>query len=140
MRNLSSNAALFAALALALFGAACGPPVKNTPLDEIPKLKSLDDVMDNQATAADPQFKKIGQDKYTDADFTAFAETGARIQATSLKIKDFSKGPEFDQMAMKLNETAKALEAAGKAKDAKAASTALTDMKATCKACHSKFR
>jgi cytochrome c556 len=41
---------------------------------------------------------------------------------------------------MKLNEKAKALGVAAGAKDAAGARAALGEMKATCKACHSKFR
>jgi hypothetical protein len=112
----------------------------NTPIDDIPKLKSLDAVMDNQATAADPQFKKIGQGKFTDEDFAAFAAVSTRIQATSTKIKDFSKGEEFNAFALRLNEKAKALGTAAAAKDSAGADTALKEMKQTCKDCHSKFR
>jgi cytochrome c556 len=127
------------ALSLAVVAFSCVPN-KNTPLAEIGKLTKLDDVMDNQATTADPQFKKIGATGLGDADFAAFAEAAERLQATSLKTKDFSKGPDFDALAMKLNEKAKALGVAAKAKDGAAASAALTEMKATCKECHSKFR
>jgi cytochrome c556 len=130
--------ALLAALVLApLVGCASK---MTTPLGDIAKLTKLDDVMDNQATAADPELKKIGQGAYGDADWAAFAAASERIQATSLKIKDFSKGPEFDGLAMQLNAKAKALGVAAGAKDAAGASGALGDMKATCKACHSKFR
>jgi cytochrome c556 len=64
---------------------------------------------------------------------------------TSIKIKDFSKdfpkGPaDFEALATRLNEKAKALGAAASAKDAASARTALTEMKATCKECHSKFK
>jgi cytochrome c556 len=128
--------ALLAGAALLL---GCAPD-KNTPLGEIPKLTSLDDVMDNQKTSADPQFAKMGQATFTDADYAAFGQTGERIQVTSLKIKDFSKGPEFDAFAVKLGEKAKALSAAAAAKDAAGAKAALTEMKATCKGCHSKFK
>ncbi|MEZ4312494.1 MAG: cytochrome c [Polyangiaceae bacterium] len=131
-------AALTASAALAVI--ACGPPVKNTPVAEIPKLTTLDEVMDNQATTADPQFKKIGNASFTDEDFAAFAEAAQRLAATSLKTKDFSKGPDFDALAMKLNGTAEALGKAAEAKDGAAANAALTEMKATCKECHSKFR
>jgi hypothetical protein len=126
--------------ALALAAVHCGAPVTNTPVNDIPKLTSLATVMDNQATVADPQWKKIGDKSYADADWAAFALTSERIQATSLKTKDFSKGPDFDALAMKLNEKAKALGTAATAKDAAGASAALGDMKATCKECHSKFR
>jgi hypothetical protein len=128
------------AATLALAAVHCGAPVTNTPVNDIPKLTSLATVMDNQATVADPQWKKIGDKSYADADWAAFTLTSERIQATSLKTKDFSKGPEFDALAMKLNEKAKALGTAATAKDAAGASAALGDMKATCKECHSKFR
>ncbi len=113
---------------------------QHTPVADIAKLTSLDDVMDNQATAMDPQFKKIGGAKFEDADFAAFADAAVRLDATSTKIKDFSKGPDFDALAMKLNGKAKALGAAAAAKDTAAANAALGDMKATCKECHGKFR
>ena len=113
---------------------------KVTPLSDIPKLTKLADVMDNRAIVADPQFKKIGAGSYNDADWTAFTQMSERINATSLKIKDFSKGPDFDALAAKLNEKAKALGTAAGAKDAAGASAALKEMKATCKECHSKFR
>jgi len=45
--------------------AACGPPMKQTPIEEIPKLTKLSDVMDNQATVMDPLFKKIGTTTFT---------------------------------------------------------------------------
>jgi len=131
---------LVLALPLSLAAISCGPPVKNTPLGEIPKLTSLAEVMDNQATVADPQFAKREQATFTDADYTAFGEMSERLKATSLKTKDFSKGADFDALAMKLNGLAEALGKAAAAKDAAASGQALKDMKATCKECHSKFR
>lgn len=120
--------------------AACGAPYKNTPIPEIAALTTLEDVMDNQATTADPQFKKIGLETYTDEDFTAFAQASERLLATSVKTKDFSKGPEFDALADRVHEKAGALGKAAAGKDAKAASAALADMKAACKECHSRFK
>jgi hypothetical protein len=128
------------AAVLALAAVHCGAPITNTPVNDIPKLTSLSVVMDNQATVADPQWKKIGATSYVDTDWAAFALVSERIQATSLKTKDFSKGPEFDSLAMTLNAKSKELGTAAAAKDAAAASAALGDMKATCKACHSKFK
>ena len=129
-----------ALVALALAAAACAPPKLSTPLPEIPNLKTLAEVMDNQATIADPQFKKIGQTSYTDDDMAAFVQVGERIQVTSTKIKDFSKGKEFDDLALQLNAHAKALQTAATAKDSAAAGKALAEMKATCKSCHKLFR
>lgn len=115
-------------------------PHRDVPANDIPKLTQLKEVMDVQATVADPAMGKAGQATYTDADWTQFADVATRIQATSTKAKDFSKGPEFDQFADKLNGTAVALGKATEAKDAAGASKALGDMKATCKECHKKFK
>jgi len=112
----------------------------NTPVEEVPKLTKLSDVMDNQATVMDPLFKKIGQPQFTDEDWAALTAGAAKIQATSLKIKDFSKGAEFDALAMKLNQHATELSNSYATKDASAANNALSAMKATCKECHKKFR
>ena len=93
-----------------------------------------------QATYADPQFKKMSGGSYVDADFAGFSDAAAHLQATALKIKDFSKGPDFDALAMRLYDQARALDAAAQAKDGAAARTTLAAMKATCKECHKKFR
>ena len=121
-------------------GAACGPPMKNTPVEEIPKLSKLGDVMDNQATTMDPLFKKMDQPTFTDEEWAQITAASSKIQATSLKIKDFSKGPEFDALAMKLNQQAATLGSAYASKDVNSAHQSLKDMKATCKECHKKFR
>ena len=81
--------------------------------------------MDNQATVMDPLFKKIGQTTFTDEDWAALTAAAAKVQATSLKIKDFSKGAEFDALAMKLNGQATELGNSYASKDAVAANTAL---------------
>jgi cytochrome c556 len=127
-----------AAAVLAL--SACGPPINNTPASGVPQLKTLAEVMDVQATTADPQFGKAEQASFTDAEFASLAETGTKIDATSKRIKAFTKGPGFDALADKLNQDAVALSTAAGAKDAAGARAAIASMKATCKQCHSEFR
>jgi hypothetical protein len=128
----------FAPLAFGL-AAACVPHRDYSPA-QIEHLTKLDEVMDVQATVADPQFKKVGQPSYSDADWAAFADMGGRLQVTSLKIHQFSKGPEFDQLADRLHAGAEALSAAASAKNAASASTTLGEIKVTCKTCHAKFK
>lgn len=130
---------LASASVLALFAAACVPH-RDLPPDQIEKLDKLDQVMDVQATVADPQFKKIGQSSYTDEDWNAFADMANRLQVTSHKILQFSKGPEFDQLANQLHAHAEKLGQVTTAKDAAGASDTLATIKATCKECHSKFK
>ncbi len=96
--------------------------------------------MDAQATAADPQFRKLRAASFSDADFSGFVDAGRRIELTSAKIVDFSKGPQFDAFAMRLNEQARALASAGQARDQAQARAALKAMKEVCKSCHSRFR
>ena len=115
-------------------------PKRDLPPDQIEKLDKLDEVMDVQATVMDPQFKKIGAASYVDLDWAEFTDASNRLQVTSRKIHQFTKGPEFDKLADQLHTTAEQLSTAAKAKDGAAASTALSAMKATCKECHSKFR
>ncbi len=130
---------LLAALAT-LAAASCGPPVNNTPVTEIPKIASLEALMDRQATAADPQFAKSDAASLSDADYAGFADAAATLDATSKHIKDFSKGPAFDALADTLNQKAAALATAAAAKDAAGSKAALVEIKATCKSCHSQFR
>jgi hypothetical protein len=125
-------------LAFAL-AVACVPK-RDLPPDEIEKLGRLDHVMHVQATIADPQFRKIGVASYGEQDWAAFADVGGRLQVTARKAKDFSKGPEFDALADQLATHAASLSSAASAKDSAAASAALEEIQATCKACHSKFR
>jgi cytochrome c556 len=127
-------------LATVTFGLSACVTQRNVGVEEIPKLTKLEEVMDVQATYADPQFKKIGRTSFDEAEFTAFADAGARLQATALKLKDFSKGAEFDRLALALGEAARALADAASARNAAAASNALADIKLSCKTCHKKFK
>jgi cytochrome c556 len=120
--------------------AGCAPPKNYTPIEGIPKLASLAAVMDVQATTADPQFAKMSQASFAPEEFASFAETARKIDSTSRRIKDFSKGAGFDALADRLNAHAAELGKAAAASDAAAAREALMAMKATCKECHSKFR
>ncbi|MEO6951686.1 MAG: cytochrome c [Polyangia bacterium] len=135
MRRLS----LLAVLSLSAALCACAPHREVTP-DQVQALTKLTDVMDAQSTYADPLFAKRNQKSFSDAEFASMVDASARLQATSLKAKDFSKGPGFDALAVQLHDQAAALGAAGQSKDAAAASKALSDMKHTCKECHSRFR
>jgi cytochrome c556 len=120
--------------------ASCAPPKNNTPVDQIPKLGSLKEVMDVQATTADPQFKKTDQAAFSAEEYASLSETARKIDATSRRIKDFSMGKDFYTLADLLNGHAATLSKAVEAKDDKGVRDSLQAMKATCKECHSRFR
>lgn len=113
-----------------------------TPLDQIPKLGSLGEVMLNIETTAGPQWGKIGEGSYSAAEWAELEEASARLVALAERARSFSRAPTeaFDKHAAALGEQARALGAAVQGKDAKAASKNLDDMKATCKACHAETR
>jgi len=118
---------------------ACAPK-RDLQVDQINQLQKLSEVMDTQATLADPQFKKRDQATFTDAELATMADVGTRLQATSLKAKQFTKGPGFDELANGVHARAEDLVKASQAKDAAGVRKALTEMKATCKECHKKFK
>lgn len=121
--------------------AACAPPHRDVAAADVPKLTNLKELMDVQATIADPQFKKVGDEAtYTDTDYANFTEVSNRILATSTKAKEFSKGPDFDRLCDALHDRATKLGEAAKAKNGKASSDGLAEMKKVCKECHSKHR
>jgi soluble cytochrome b562 len=127
-------------VALAVISAQCQPHGRSASPDEISRMRSLERVMEAQQAVAQPQFDKMALTTYSDADWPACAEASSRLQATSLKIKDFSRGPEFDALAMQLHEHAVELGAAASSRNAKASREALRQMKSTCDQCHAKYR
>jgi hypothetical protein len=127
-------------LVVAILLAACGPK-KQLEIADIPKLKDLGEVMSAQAQAMDPLFKKTDQASFADAEWVMIADSAARVQATAAKVKEsFGKGGEFDRLDLQLADQARRLADAAQAKNAADAGKLLGEMKATCKACHKKFR
>jgi hypothetical protein len=115
-------------------------PKRDLPPDQIQKLGSLSEVMQVQATIADPQFKKIDRASFGDEDWIAFNDLGSRIQVTSEKARQFSKGPEFDKLAERLGQTGAELIEATQARSVPRANQSLAEMRVICKTCHAKFR
>jgi hypothetical protein len=137
--TIQRSAILIAILVAGSF-IGCGPAhfIGNS---EIPTAKTLGPVMWSQAELADPAFKKIAAPAYLDADWASFTALGQRLQITSVKIKqDFSKGGNWNALADALGVHAGELVDASRAKDRKAASTALAATRDTCRACHKEFR
>jgi len=118
----------------------CQAPKKEVTPEQVQGLTKLDDVMAAQATYADPLMKKRDQLAFSDAEYASMIDASARLQATSMKTKEFSKGPAFDDLAARLHGQAEALGAAGQAKDSEKARAALTAMRDICRECHTKFR
>ena len=132
MRTLSVVLVLAAAVACA--------PRRDLTVAQIAGVANLSEVMDVQSTVADPQWSKITKTGYSDADWAALQDMALRIQATSTKAKQYSKGPMFDDFALRLHTHAEELQAAFSARNETGAQTALAAMKATCKECHARFR
>ncbi len=124
----------------AFFSTGCP---KNVPMTEIPTLKGLDDIMWAQKGIAGPAFGKAKQDAFSNEEWAMLADVGARINATSTRVKnEFSQGRKegFAGSAEALAQKASELETAAKGKDVVGAKAALSAMGAECKNCHSNFR
>ena len=115
-------------------------PYYNPPLADIATIETLKEVMDAQATIVDPQWSKIGDEAYSDADYARFKDVSLRIQATAARAKAFSKGPGFDEYADRLASAAQKLGKAADEKSRDLSSVALEEMRDSCKGCHSEFR
>lgn len=130
---------LVSCFAIALLGGACFKPL-DAPLADIPKLASLEDVMHANETVGSQTFKLGGKDAYEASELATLSQNGARFAALGERGKAFSRGPIYDKYSDQLASQGKALAAAAEAKDAKAASQAISDIKGTCKSCHSETR
>lgn len=133
-------------LALVLMGGAvsCLPkPKQDYSNEQLKQVDSLEEVMRVQAATMDPQFSKIGNTKFTDAEFAALVSAGQRIQTSSevVRTKHSTKRPaSFAAFAEQLGKYAGELSAAAEAKDAARSSAALQQMRDTCRACHKEHR
>ncbi len=56
------------ALVLACGASACSPPKRDLSVEQLSHVQKLKELMDAQATIADPQFKKRDQQNFTDAE------------------------------------------------------------------------
>jgi cytochrome c556 len=130
--------ALFALL-LACGAAAC-VPARDLTVEQMSHVQRRRELMDAFSTIADPQFKKRDQQSFTDAEIAALADVGTRLQAGALHLKDFSKGPQYDALAVRLHDHAAELVDSATAKDPVKLRNTLGEIKATCRECHKKFR
>jgi Cytochrome C' len=124
---------------ISLTALACVPYV-NPPAEDISKLGSLREVMDAQSTITDAAFTKIDDRDYGDRDWEAFRDISIRIRATAVSSKKWSRGALFDHYADELALHSDDLGVAVEKRSADLASQALSDMRATCRACHEHVR
>ncbi|MFO0613986.1 MAG: cytochrome c [Polyangiaceae bacterium] len=125
--------------AIALVAVACVPYV-NPAMDEIGQLGSLRETMDAQAAITDAVWTKIQDRQYSEGDWDILRDVGLRIQATAERSRTWSRGLLFDTYATELARTGAALSSAVEQRENDLAAKALSDMRETCRACHSHLR
>jgi outer membrane murein-binding lipoprotein Lpp len=122
----------------------CVPkPKQNYTTDQVKTLESLEELMRVQAETADPQFNRIGQSSFTDADYASLAQAAGRLQATSETLRSRhsqNRPPTFTTYATRLNELSGELLAAAQAKEAAKISDTLTSIRDICRTCHKEHR
>ncbi len=134
-------------LGMLLLGATLGgcvpKPKQVYTNDQLKQVESLEEVMRVQAATMDPQFGKIGNAQFTEAEFAAMVGAGQHLQASAGVVREkhsSKRPPSFASFAEQLGKYAGELTAAAEAKDAVRASTALQQMRDTCRACHKEHR
>lgn len=122
---------------------SCRAPRRDYDAARIADVKSLEELMDVQATVADPRFKlarKVHGKPLTDAQFAEFVDMGSRLQVTAKRMSAFSQGPGFDRYANDLASQAAELERAARGHDGPTTTGTALKIKKTCAACHGEFR
>lgn len=140
MRSFTLLALVLALLALA----GCVPkPKQNYSLAQIGRLDSLEELMRINAHTVDHLFSIRYQPIFSAPEKAAAERAGERIMATAVVIKErFSaKRPKgFAALAGRLTENGRDLLVGAQADRAEDITTALDEMRETCKACHAKYR
>jgi hypothetical protein len=129
--------------ALLLAASACSAPVRDLDAEAIESLTDLDELMDVNATVADPRFKlakSLADRTPTESEWAEFIDMGTRLQVTARHAKRFSMGEGFDGFLRQLEGQAKSLEDAARARDKRATVDLAAAIKGTCKACHDEYK
>ncbi|MFP6685556.1 MAG: cytochrome c [Polyangiaceae bacterium] len=137
---------------LCLAMASCVPkPKKNYTAEEIAGVEQVHEVMRVNAHYADPLFALRDNASFSDEQFAQIVDASKMLQASAAHMasKFAVKGDSretgfydegFIDLSRTMEENAKALLAAGEAKNAADASVALNAMRGTCQSCHSIYK
>ncbi|MFT7669296.1 MAG: hypothetical protein ACI8X5_001996 [Planctomycetota bacterium] len=127
-----------------LLAGACAAPHRDYDPQQIEGALTLEELMDVNASVADPLFKlgkKLRDSEITDEHWALFNDMGQRLHLTSLQVKTkFSKGPGFDAYLDELNEQSVELIHASLATDKSRTLDLLVEIKNTCAACHDEYK
>jgi cytochrome c556 len=122
---------------------SCHAPKRDYDAKQIAAVGNIKELMDVQATVADPRFKlarKLKGKEITDAQFAEFVDMGSRLGATSKRLEYFSKGAGFDKYAKTLGTQAAELEKAARGRNGPATTDTALAIKNTCAACHGEYK
>ncbi len=122
---------------------SCRAPHRDYDTEQINALDDLEQLMDVQATVADPRFDLADELKdrdFTAEDWAAFLDMGTRLQATAAKVASFSEGEDFDRWNTQLGNQARDLVTHIQAKAAPQTLATVHELQATCRACHDKYK
>ena len=131
-------------LTAVLLGVGCVPrPRQDYTISQISRLDSLKELMRINAYHCDPLFSIRYQPTFSAAEYEAMEQAASMVQATSTVVRDrlSKKRPGgFAKLATRLGEQAREVLVGAQHTRVEAVSSALDEMRETCKACHTAYR
>jgi hypothetical protein len=118
-------------------------PKQAYTVEQIPRIKDLEELMRVQAHTIDPWFARSDQTGFTDKDYDALIRAARTLKATTAAVRyRFSRDhtPDFTSHASQLEADAIQLETAAQSKAAAEIGPSLQAIRATCRSCHKQFK
>ena len=131
-------------LCTVVLSSGCVPkPKKAYTVEQIPKIKDLEELMRVQAHTIDPWFARSDQTRFTDNDYDALVRAARTLKATAAAGRyRFSRdhSPDFTSHTNRLEADATRLETAAQSRAAAEIGPRLRAIRTTCQSCHEQFK
>jgi hypothetical protein len=122
---------------------SCSPPRRDYDEATIAGVDDLEELMDVQATVADPRFRRareVAEGSLTAADFPEFVDMGRRLAATGRRLAAFGKAPRFLAYGAEQVRLATELTRVAQAGDGPETARVALAIRQVCADCHQEFR
>ncbi len=142
MRNLARTPHWAAVSLLLSAVVACSVPHRDYSIDQIRAVEDLEELMDVQATVADPCFdlvEDLADQELSDAHWSRFQDMGTRLQATAARAVEFTMGKDYDRWNDDMSRHAAALVQSAAKRDKAGSFADIKAIQKSCRDCHDQY-